>query len=121
MKKLVASFLVMSLTCPVYAQSISSGGGVAGATIGANNFASSQHLVTNTASLIVAARPGRIAVTIQQLGSTFVYLGMTAGVTTSTGIPLLGTPGASITLPVTSAIYGIVPAGTQNVSVAETY
>lgn len=66
---------------------------------------------------IIAANTARAGVLITNPSSTVtVYLGVT-GVTTSTGA-ILG-PNQSITLPVTSAIYGVVASSTQTVSYVE--
>jgi hypothetical protein len=85
-------------------------------------FATAQVTVATTAggTLISAARPGGDTVTIQNLGTTAVYVGV-SGVTTSTGFPIPGVAGASLTLPANVAIYGIVASGTQAVAVLATF
>ena len=87
-----------------------------------DNIATNQILVGTTAggTLIAAARIGRNAVTITNLGTTDVYIGA-SGVTTGTGALLVGTKGASITIPTSAALYGIVGAGTQAVSFVDTF
>jgi hypothetical protein len=85
-----------------------------------NGFRTAQVSVGTTATLLCAARADRRAVTIEDLGSTDVYIG-DANVTTGNGILLPGGAGSSITIPTTAAIYGIVGTGTQTVGVAETY
>jgi hypothetical protein len=93
----------------------------AGVTIASPaNFTPGQASVGATATLIVAARTGRNTVVIENTGTTPVYLGG-PGVTTSTGLLLPGVLGASLTLPVSAAIYGVVASGTQTVTEAETY
>lgn len=91
--------------------------------VGSSNIATVQASVGTSAAQIVAARTGgvgtgRIAVTIYNNGSATVYLGG-AGVTTSSGIPLV--PGASVSINATAAIYGIASVAAQNVGVLETY
>ena len=89
---------------------------------GLPNFASSQVSVDTTSGgkLIAAVRTGRGAITIINTGPIAVYIGP-SGVTTSTGTLLPGIAGASITIPTTAAVYGIVSSGSQTVSVLETY
>jgi len=43
---------------------------------------------TTTATRIVSARPGRIGLTMKNVGSVTVYIGPDSTVTTSTGFPL---------------------------------
>lgn len=84
------------------------------------NLATSQVSVGTTATQVVASRAGRSIVTVVNTTTTDIYLGA-AGVTTSTGILLPGTKGASVTLQYTGALYGIVASGTATVTEAETY
>lgn len=79
-----------------------------------------QATVATTATLIIAARPGRKEVTIVQHGTADVFFGP-YGVTTSTGALLTGTKGTSVKIATEAAIYGIVAAGTQAVSAVETF
>jgi hypothetical protein len=90
--------------------------------VGNTNLATNQISVDTTAGgkLIVAARVGRNSVTAVNHGTTDVFLGP-SGVTISTGTLLVGVKGACITLPLAGALYGIVAAGSQTVSYAETY
>lgn len=90
-------------------------------TAGAGGFAASQASPDSTVggTLLAAARLGRHAVTIINHGATDVYVGG-KGLTTSTGALLVGIKGASITIPTQDAVYGIVAAGSQTVSVLET-
>ena len=83
-------------------------------------FATSQVTVGATPTLISAARDGGDSVTIENLGTTQVFIG-NANVTTGTGFPLPGVVGASLTIPATTAIYGIVASGTQAVAVLATF
>jgi len=87
-----------------------------------DTLASAQVAVDTTlgGTQIVAARAGRQATTIVNLGTTDVYLGV-SGVTTGTGLLLLGVKGAAITIPGAAAIFGIVGAGSQTVSYLEAY
>lgn len=85
------------------------------------NLATNQVSVAATATLVVAARAGRDSVTVENHGTTDVYVGSSSGVTTSTGILLPGTKGAAITLSYSGAVYAIVATGTQTVSYAEGY
>lgn len=87
-----------------------------GVTTGGVLNATGQVSVASTATLIIAAG-NRQGVLITNPSSTVtVYIGG-SGVTTGNGQELL--PGNSITLPVVSAVYGIVATGTQVVSYVE--
>lgn len=83
-------------------------------------FAASQVTVATTATLISASRPGGDSVTIQNLGTTAVYIGA-ANVTTANGFPIPGVAGSSLTFPATTDVYGIVASGTQAVAVLSTF
>ena len=83
-------------------------------------FATSQVVVGATATLISAARDGTDDVTIVNFGTTQVFIG-NANVTVSNGFPIPGVVGASLTIPATTAIYGIVASGTQPVAVLSTF
>ena len=87
---------------------------------GSQNFATTQVTLATSATLILAARANRIAVTIETLGTSASYIGGVT-VTTSTGVPLLAVAGASITIPTQAAVYGVVGSGTQVVGAFETY
>ena len=84
------------------------------------NFAPAQVTVAATATLISAARAARQVLIVVQTTTTPIYLGG-SGVTTSTGHLLPGVVGASIAIPFTGALYGIVATSTALVTVAETY
>lgn len=89
------------------------------ATYGAATFATNQIAVGTSATQVVAARAGRMAVTITMLGAGDLYLGA-AAVTIANGTLLLGTKGSSVTIPTQAAVFGIGAAG-QSVSFIETF
>ena len=89
-------------------------------TGGADEIATAQVSVANTSTAIVAARAGRQDVTITNHGTTDVYIGVT-GVTTATGMLLVGIKGGAITISGAAAIFGVVGSGTQTVSYLETF
>lgn len=117
MPRLFAAGLILALVAlllsPVLVLAQSGPGGRA--------LASSQVTVTTTAAIAAIARANRIAVTIQNLGATAVYCGPDSTVTTTTGFRLPGVDGSSVTIPSTAAVYCIVGAGTQAVSILETF
>ena len=93
--------------------------------VGAGSIATSQVSVTSSATLIAAARTGalgigRVAITIENDGTTDVFIGP-FGVTTSIGILLPGVKGAALTIPTTAAVYGITGGASQTVSVLESF
>jgi len=88
--------------------------------LGAGTLATGQVSVGATATAIAAARAGRHQITVTNDSTTDVFLGG-LGVTASTGVMLPGTKGASVTLPFTGALYGIVASGTETVSFTELY
>lgn len=82
-----------------------------------SSFATNQVTVQSTsATKIVAQNTGRKTVLITNLGSVAIYLGPNSNVTTTTGQLLPGTAGASISIPSTSAVWGIAASATQAVS-----
>jgi hypothetical protein len=83
------------------------------------NFSTSQVSVGTTATKILPGKAGVDEITIENLGTTQVFIGG-PGVTAATGFPLPGVAGASITLTTTQDIYGIVASGTQTVAVLVT-
>jgi hypothetical protein len=89
-------------------------------TIGSSNLNPGQVSVGTTATQIIPSRAGRRAVTIINEGTTDVRFG-NSNVTTGNGALLSGTKGSTVTLPVSTAIYGIVGTGTQSVSYVETW
>ena len=78
--------------------------------------------VASTATLIVNQNTGRKAVVITNLGTTAIYIGFgtnTASngpLSTSNGQLLPGVVGASLSIPSTSAIWGISSGASQSVS-----
>jgi len=72
--------------------------------------------VGNSATLIIAAGTRQGVIVKNPSSSTTLYVGG-SGVTTSNGQIVL--PGEAITLPVTSAVYGVIASGSQTVSFLE--
>lgn len=87
---------------------------------GEGSIASAQVSVTTTAGTVVAARAGRRSLLIVNHGTTDVFLGP-ATVTVANGILLPGVKGASISIPTTALVQGIVAAGAQTVSYIEVF
>ena len=85
---------------------------------GSETLATNQVSIAATSTLIAAANTKRRALLIVNHGTTDVYIG-SATVTTSDGILLTGTKGASLSIPGTMAIYGIVASGSQAISYIE--
>jgi hypothetical protein len=93
--------------------------------VGTTNFSPNQVSCTSSATSIAAARvgnpgTGRIAILVEQLGTVNVYLGG-SGVTTSTGFLLPGVVGATVTLPITAALYCITSGTSQSIAFTELY
>lgn len=80
--------------------------GCASPTVPAN-FAPGQATVGTSAAQLVAARSGRQSVTVVSNCTNPVELGASASVTTSNGLILPGTVGASVTLNYSGALYAI--------------
>lgn len=89
------------------------------ASYGAAAIATSQITVGTTNTQIVAARAGRMSVTIENLGTGAFYVGVT-GVTVANGYLVPGVLGATVTIPTQAAVFGIA-AVAQAVSVLETF
>lgn len=89
------------------------------ASYGAASIATAQVTVGTTNTQIVAARAGRMAVTIENLGTGAFYVGVT-GVTVGNGYLVPGVLGATVTIPTQAAVFGIA-AVAQAVSVLETF
>lgn len=87
---------------------------------GASNVASGQVTITSAGVQIVGIRATREAVVIVNLGTTPVYIGP-VGVTTATGVLLIGVVGAAVSIPTTAALYGIVASTSEAVSFLEAY
>jgi hypothetical protein len=89
---------------------------------GAANWVATQaDVTTSAASPIIAARAGRRAVVVTQLGTTDVWLGPDNTVSPTTGALLKGVAGAAKTIPWTGAVYAVTASSTQRVSVEEIY
>jgi hypothetical protein len=84
----------------------------------AGTFATNQATITTSAAVVVPANASRRSVTIVGIGTTDAYLGV-VGVTTGTGVLLVGVKGAAMTIETAAAIYGIVASGTQVISYIE--
>ena len=82
------------------------------------NFTPSQLTLTATASQIVAARPGRVTLTIYNTSSAIEYVGP-AGVSTATGFPIPS--GQAVSLSFQGALYGVVSTGSASAAEYETY
>lgn len=78
-----------------------------------------QVAMTQTAAVIIAANPARIAVVIKNIGATNpVFIGPTSGVTATTGHELQ--PGEAISMDTLAAVYGVCGTGlTTTVSFLE--
>jgi hypothetical protein len=86
---------------------------------GSAAIATSQVTVGTGSTQIVAARSGRVSVTVRNLGTLAFYVGVT-GLTTGNGFLVPGVVGAEVTIPTQAAVFGIA-AVAQAVSVLEVY
>lgn len=86
---------------------------------GSAAIATAQVTVGTGSTQIVAARSGRLAVTIENLGTGAFYVGVT-GLTVANGYLVPGVLGATVTIPTQAAVFGIA-AVAQAVSVLETF
>lgn len=86
----------------------------------AENIATGQTTVGATATLIAVARVGRYSITVENSGTTDLFVG-DAQVTAGTGVLLPGVVGASITLNFSGALFAIAGSGSQAVSFYELY
>jgi hypothetical protein len=86
--------------------------------LGSSTWSVIQATITTTATLLAPANTARNGVAITNLGTTDIYLGG-SGVTTANGALLVGTKGTSKFIPTKAAVYGIVGAGSQAVSVED--
>ena len=84
------------------------------------NLATAQPSATTTSGPIVAARPGRATVTIENTGSVPVYIGPT-GVPTTTGFLLPGVAGASVTIGFSGEIDAVTASSTAALTTYETF
>lgn len=87
---------------------------------GAASWAHGQVYLTNGPTLIAPARSGRRSIMIINAQNGVCYIG-TNNLTTLTGLFLMGTNGAGMSLDHTNAVYGRVSSGSNLVSFAETY
>lgn len=88
---------------------------------GAAQIATSQVSVKTTLTPIIGPRTSRRGVIIENVtGSDTVYLG-TSGSSSTTGYPLPAVANASVYIPTTAAIYGIVASTAQTVGVMEIF
>lgn len=101
-----AGFALALLSLPAFAQQ--------------TQLRTSQVTVGTGATQIATATPTRRAITLVQLGTVDTFIGA-AGVATTTGVLLAGVKGTTLTIETTGAVFGIVGAGTQAVSVVETF
>lgn len=85
------------------------------------NVAPAQVTVTGTATIVANPRGNRVAVTVENHGTTAMYCGGVSTITTGTGFRLPGVDGASLTLPYRGVLYCITGGGSQAVSVIESY
>jgi len=88
--------------------------------IGTGSIANAQVSVTSSSAQVVPARAGRRSLVIVNHGTTDVFLG-TGTVTTANGLYLKGTSGASVSIPTSAAVNGIVASGTQTISYMEVF
>lgn len=103
--------LILALCSPAFGQATGVGA----------NIAPAQVTVTGSATLVANSRGNRVAVTVENHGTTAMFCGQTSGVTTATGFRLPGVDGASLTLPYRGPLYCITSGGSQAISVIETY
>lgn len=82
----------------------------------APSFNAGQVSVGSSATKIVGGNESRHTVVITNLGSTAVYIGPNANVTSSNGQLLPGSVGASISIPTSGPVYGVASTGSQTVS-----
>lgn len=88
--------------------------------IGFGNLTTGQVTVGTAATLICSGVYALGSLVIVNHGTTDIFIG-NAGVTTATGLLLPGVKGASVELDFAGDVYGIVAAGTQAVSFAQSY
>lgn len=96
-------------------------GDVTGPWVGGHStIATGQVSCSTTATLIAAARTGRQKLIFNSTAATAFYYGA-SGVTTTTGVYVAASAGASTSLDTAAAVYCIVPTGTLTLSYAELY
>lgn len=89
--------------------------------VGAGTLGVNQVSVAATATLIVAARTGRRAVSVINHSAVNIFLGNSASVTVSNGALLLGTVGTAVSFEYSGDVYGISTSGSNVVSYVEEY
>jgi hypothetical protein len=85
---------------------------------GTTTLANGQVAPTNSAGTVVAARTGRQRLTLVNIGTITVYVGI-ATVTTANGVPIY--PGGSMTLENSALVQGITASGTGAIAYIEEY
>lgn len=89
---------------------------------GAAQLATSQVSVKTTLTPIIGQRSSRRGVIVSNItGSDTIYVGTEAGATTSAGYPIPAVANASVYIPTTAPIYGIVTTTAQTVGVLEIF
>lgn len=87
---------------------------------GTENIVASQNALSTTAEQILALRPSRHRAVIKNTdGAITVYIGATAAVTSTTGMPIAG--GESVALYYRGVLYAIAASGTPTVAIIEEY
>lgn len=78
-------------------------------------FQHGQVAVSDTATKVFSSNGSTSSINILNIDTSLtIYIGNSSSVTTSTGYPLA--PGASVTVPSTSDVYGISASGTPKVA-----
>lgn len=89
---------------------------------GAASVATNQVSVKTTLTPIIGQRSSRRGVVISNItGSDTVYVGTEAGTTTSAGYPIPAVANASVYIPTTAPLYGIVATTAQTVGILEIF
>lgn len=89
---------------------------------GAAQIATGQVSVGTTVEIIVSPRSSRRGIIIENLtGTDKVYIGTENGATTTGGYQIPAVANASIYVPTTAAVYGIVASTAQTVAYLEIY
>lgn len=87
--------------------------------IGSTNIFTNQVAVTTTATLVCAARSGRVKVTISSTSAVVFYVGP-SGVTAANGFYVAAAAGAAVTIDTAAAVYA-VGAAAVTLTYVETY
>lgn len=89
---------------------------------GAAQLATNQVSVKTTLTSIIGQRSSRRGVIIANItGTDTIYIGTENGVSSTAGYPIPATANASIYIPTTAALYGIVVTTAQTVGVLEIF